>query len=534
MAFARSCGTSLVCLAGLAMGHDVVRAADTPLYGIFEQSFTHAHDAGGNPYTSIAASVTLTAPDGQPRKAQLFWDGGSTWKLRFSPDKTGAWTYSVVSSDAGLNGSSGSFSVVPSKNHGGIQAMPGHPYAFQYQDGTPFYFMGDTAWSYYTNDAAERHDRAAARHYVDVRASQGFNVVHSMLLNEFGWDNDGGKPFNSFDAETINPAYFQEVDQRVAYLNDKGITAGILLAFAKSTHSRDGYDWQKLTSPARNRFAQYVAARYGAYNAYFVVTGEWQEALTPAEFNVLGTTISTTDPHRRMIAMHAGGEMSSEAFADQPWVNFGDYQQIYTHLHKAILTARDHEKPVVNSEYAYYLRDQDSDGVVDKPNSATLKQIRDASWDIAMAGGYMITGFGTTYLGGARDPGPFDVDVAKNDDWEEDATILMNFFRDRKFWKLEPHDELISDGGNGTRYALAASGEEYVAYVRNGAGDITLSLGPNVAAATYRLQRFNPRTGEYTKLGEHAGSTSVTFAVPDADDWLFVASVADKREDRAK
>jgi hypothetical protein len=59
----------------------------------------------------------------------------------------------------------------------------------------------------------------------------------------------------------------------------------------------------------------------------------------------------------------------------------------------------------VNSEYGYFLRDQSGDSVPDKDNSTSARQCH-ASWDIAMAGGYIVTGFGTTYFGSSRDPGP--------------------------------------------------------------------------------------------------------------------------------
>jgi hypothetical protein len=50
----------------------------------------------------------------------------------------------------------------------------------------PFWFFGDTAWAYFTDILAEKHDRKAAEAYVTRRASQGFNVIHCMLPSEGG------------------------------------------------------------------------------------------------------------------------------------------------------------------------------------------------------------------------------------------------------------------------------------------------------------------------------------------------------------
>jgi hypothetical protein len=60
---------------------------------------------------------------------------------------------------------------------------------FERQDGSPFWFRGDTAWGLVTDKAEEKHDRAAALRYIDTRAGQGINVLHTMLFSEAGWDN---------------------------------------------------------------------------------------------------------------------------------------------------------------------------------------------------------------------------------------------------------------------------------------------------------------------------------------------------------
>ena len=49
----------------------------------------------------------------------------------------------------------------------------------------------------------------------------------------------------------------------------------------------------------------------------------------------------------------------------------------------------------------------------------SVEAMRHATWDIVMAGGYFVTGFGATYFGGGRDPGVFQVAAAKHRDWEQ-------------------------------------------------------------------------------------------------------------------
>src|SRR5262249_42733878 len=95
-----------------ALSSDVI-----PQVGRFEL-FETALTASGpyvNPYVELTAAATLIPPNGRrPRSIPLFWDGASTWKLRFSPDQLGRWTWTVASRDPGLNGKSGAFEAVAS------------------------------------------------------------------------------------------------------------------------------------------------------------------------------------------------------------------------------------------------------------------------------------------------------------------------------------------------------------------------------------------------------------------------------------
>ena len=529
-----------------------------PRFGIYEASF--ASGSYSNPYTAVSTAVaTLTAPDGTIYEPPLFWDGGTTWKLRFSPAQVGRWKFSIRSSDSTLDRApDGSFSVSESSLAGGIMASPDVPTSFQTQNGKPFYFIGDTGWSAFVDDSAEKLNRPAFEHYVDTRAAQGFNVIHSTTINQFGLDNEGGPPFVSFTEESLNPSYFQEVDQRIAYINRRGITAGMIVAWANDR----GYSYMSFSEDAaRQRFAKYIAARYGAYNTYFIVAGEWEEALSEAQVRELGEAIADADPQDRLIGVHPGGTRagridrlrrailarfpsfhapilagSSGNFAGESWAGFADYQQRYDTLHQAALEYRALGKPVVNSEYAYFLRDSSGDSQVDKPNSVTLEDMRYATWDIAMAGASFVTGFGTTYLGGRRDPGPFDVGAPKNDSWEEDVQHVKTFFTDRDWTTLEPADHLVSSDTarsedasheNGIRrppvstyWAMTNGKGEYVVYLRGLTSDVNLAVLEE-AEKVYRVRRFDPRTGEYLELGRVLGEERLAIEPPDDRDWVY-------------
>lgn len=526
---ARALGAVLL-ISGL--GGSASAQTTVPLYGMFQTNFQHA-GTSSNPYTQITATVTFTQPTGSAVTIPMFWDGASTWRVRFSPWLPGTWTWTIGSANLGLNNKSGNFLCTPSANKGSITTMANAPYHFAYQNGTPFWWFGETGWHSFGTNAAENLTRAAVLHYFDVRASQGFNALHSAILSA----NDGGPGFGSIAAETLNPAHWQEVDLRLDYLNQKGIVGGLVLAWSEQAGS-----WYDFSAAARLRYARYIVARYSAYNVYFLVAAEWglwdngtNEAMQV--FREIGNQMVSDDPHHRMVGIHAHITQAdpftqSEVFADDAWCSFGDYQQYFggvsgltpatdasrDNLRNRLLAARDHGKPVLNTEYAYYLRDSNGDGIVDKENSHNREEFRRATWVLTMAGGYFVTGFGTTYRGGLSDPGPFNPDNPKNDVAEDDMKKVRDFFAPIEWWTLNPNDSLVT--GAGYHYCLAAPGQTYVVY-SSGTTSASLSLG-GVTPATYRVQRYDPRTGAYAGLGNYTGPGPILLGSPDTQDWIYL------------
>lgn len=542
---------TVVCWLGL---NSLASAWEVPCFGKAEFSWQQGGEYS-NPYVEVTATANVVAPDGSARKLPLFWDGADRWKLRISPNVVGRWTWRVESNDSGLRDATGVLDVVASDRRGGIRAKHDAPLHFQYENGAPFWFFGDTAWALFTDDEREEHDRNAVERLIDRRAQQGFNVLHAHLISEAGWGNSQGYPFRDMRAEQINPGYWQEVDERLEYLNTRGITCGLALAWGDKGRD-DPQLWRTLPSlAARQRYARYIAARYGAFNVYFIVAGEWNADInsTPNateqqirdEYIAIGNELRDSDAHGRMIAIHpmtrAG---SSREFVGTRWMSFGDYQQNYEELHERILLSRPAKLPVVNSEYAYFLRDREGDGRVDKENSATLDDIRHATWDIVMAGGYVVTGFGSTYFGGNRQPGPFRVAAPENEPWEDQVQHVPRLFTALDWWRLTPQDNLLSSTESRTsdRYldrrvappkttywALAEPGRQYLVYLRGCAQPLRLTL--DSAAARYRIRIFNPRTGEFKALEDRELKGNYEFRSPDQQDWLFLLERSDRPSD---
>jgi len=151
-----------------------------------------------------------------------------------------------------------------------------------------------------------------------------------------------------------------------------------------------------------------------------------------------------------------------------------------------------------------------------------------------------VTGFGTTYFAGYRDPGPFDVEASRNDEWEAQIGHLRALFTQLPWWKLVPADELVRsqalragdrrievDGKRAgtapperTYWAMAAPGEIYLAYVRGTREALDIDLGAR--SRLFRVRRFNPRTGEFAPLGREMVPGRYRFEAPDEQDWVVL------------
>ncbi len=104
-----------------------------------------------NPYDQreIALDAVFTSPSGVVLELPGFWDGEENWKLRFTPNEAGGWTYDVTVTDSRGSGPSlrGSLEVADSDHRGflriGDQVDPSYsPRYFAYEDGTAWYGRG--------------------------------------------------------------------------------------------------------------------------------------------------------------------------------------------------------------------------------------------------------------------------------------------------------------------------------------------------------------------------------------------------------
>ena len=139
----------------------------------------------------------------------------------------------------------------PAIKHGRIKVSDSNPHYLQYEDGTPFFWLGDTGWEMFL-----RLSREDAKWYIDIRKNQGFNIIQAVLITEFEGINKKGYynnlPF--IDGNPENPdlnsdsslkdkdshRYWDNIDSIVKYSEDKGMYLALLPCWGEYVIPREG------------------------------------------------------------------------------------------------------------------------------------------------------------------------------------------------------------------------------------------------------------------------------------------------------
>src|SRR3569833_2068273 len=97
--------------------------------------------------------------------------------------------------------------------HGRLQVTSDGHY-LQYEDGTPFFWLGDTGWELF-----HRLTLPEIATYLDNRQAKGFNVIQAVALAEFDGlrtpNRYGDVPFADLDPARQNARYWHIIDTTI-------------------------------------------------------------------------------------------------------------------------------------------------------------------------------------------------------------------------------------------------------------------------------------------------------------------------------
>jgi hypothetical protein len=510
---------------GLLLGAQAF-AADTarvPKWDRFEvaleSSATYA-----NPVQEAKLEGTFVSPKGEKIKALGFWDGNKTWRIRFSPNQTGEWTFETTCSDTannGLHGHKGGFiCTVPSEKtrftqHGPIRVSPDSRY-FVHEDGTPFFWLSDAAANLMLSSTSENWDL-----YVKERSRQKFTAVEFVATQWRGAPDGDTKKELAYtgpsDRIVINPAFFQTLDKKIDALNQAGILSVV------------GTVTTGLAEDQAILLGRYMLARWGANHVSWVLGGETDYRGDKAEkAKRMGAAIFNV-PHGPVTLIPGNMQWAWNDFKDESWFDFVGYQSGQDQDDKTFRwliqgdVAEDWMKlphrPFINLEPLY-------ENTLAQSNKTVAPEAvrRSIYWSLLVS-----PTAGVTYAG----RGPWSIDSAAPGPWDktlkspvaEQMTNVYNFFTSIDYWRLRPTPVFVVNqpGKDKPSHYLAAARTDnkdlMIVYVPE---DRTVEVKLDSLPPAPNVNWFNPRTGETSPAVGVVTTDTCQFPTPAEGDWLLV------------
>lgn len=142
------------------------------------------------------------------------------------------------------------------------------------QDGSPFFYLGDTAWELF-----HRLNREEADRYLQNRAEKGFTVIQAVVLAELDGLNDpnpyGHTPLKNNDPTQPNEDYFKHVDYIVNKAADLGLYIGMLPTWGDKLYKDNWGTGPEIFNPQNARvYGEYIGKRYASKPVIWVLGGD--------------------------------------------------------------------------------------------------------------------------------------------------------------------------------------------------------------------------------------------------------------------
>lgn len=440
-------------------------------------------------------------------------------------------------------------------SHGKLQVSANKRF-LQYSDGTPFFYLGDTAWELF-----HRLDRKEAEQYLSNRAGKGFNVIQAVALAEFDGHTVpnayGYLPLVDYDPARplINPGpdndYWDHVDFIVNKANELGMYVGFLPTWGRYWHEGTGV---KNNTPLFNtqnaeKYGEFLGKRYKDKEIIWILGGDRNvENDTQKEIiRAMARGLKKGDGGAHLITFHPRGGMgSSEYFHTDDWLDFNMRQNghgaEYTDKYSNTLNdyALQPVKPVMDGEPLYEGHPL-SFNAAKLGHSIAADVRRPLYWDLFNGA------FGHTY--GHHSIWQF-YDETKNRtpingplmSWqkaiEQPGGSQMMYGRllmeSRPFLTRIPDPSIIVEGKVLT--AMPGEGRYRFVATRDEAGTYAMIYAPvgrefsvnmkKIKGNTVKAWWFNPRNGEATLFGTFANDQAIrTFSPPgkgEMTDWVLV------------
>jgi Protein of unknown function (DUF4038)/Putative collagen-binding domain of a collagenase len=245
------------------------------------------------------------------------------------------------------------------RGNGGVRRLrisPNHRY-LEYENGNPFFYLGDKAWA-----LLHRLKREEAERYLANRAQKEFTVIQSVILSQAGNLKSpnayGDLPLVDRDPTRPVEAYFRQVDFVVNKAEEFGLFIGMLPTWGNYWASGNSI----FTPSTARQYGRFLGRRYKERPIIWILGGD--RTVTNSQereiLDSLAAGLKEGEGGDRLITFHPRGPGdSSFNLNDAPWLDFNMFQSSHgaRDLDNGLYVEHDYsltpQKPTLDGENRY-------------------------------------------------------------------------------------------------------------------------------------------------------------------------------------
>jgi len=455
-----------------------------------------------NPF-KVIMDVSITSPFGEVYSVPAFYDGdgnggldGNIWKVRFTPDTPGIWTYVSSSTVSALDNITGTFDAT--NNLASNQYTPGGLPDFsstgrlEYSNDKYLHFANGLIWLKGGANEPESFlgpevtaGFPSKEEAIDYLASVKVNAMY-ILLHNIGGDGKNVWPWVGTDTPSAksNHEHFDinklaEWERIFSYIQSKGIVLHLVL--------EDDSGW---TGFNRTMYYREIVARFAHHNGIiWNISEEYNENYTATEVKNFADMLRNLDPYDHPITIHNQGPLEN-------WSPFLGYDNFDI----ASLQYPPKEPDELNMHVADWAAKAAESGKfipigLDEtlglePSDVDLT--RHIVWAVYLAGGNIE--LFTNPLNDFRDYASHFVAMSNA------RSVLEEF----PLSQMSPQNEILI---NPTGYVLGEPNKRYVAYLPEGG---TTEIDFSTLSGTYSVYWINPKNGDQFYYGNISATSPYT------------------------
>ncbi|MEN6428787.1 MAG: glycoside hydrolase family 140 protein [Phycisphaerales bacterium] len=427
-----------------------------------------------------------------------------------------------------------------------------------HEDGTPVFYLGDTAWELF-----HRLNREEADRYLANRATKGFTVIQAVAWAELDGlhtpNSYGHKPL--IDDDPTKPDikdgpdndYWDHVDYIVKKAESLGIYIGMLPTWGDKWNKKWGVGPEVFTAQNAETYGRWLGQRYkDAPNIIWILGGDRPiENDTHKEIiRAMARGLAQGDGDRHLMTFHpTGGQTSAAWFHDDDWLDFNMRQNghVAEYTGRYDGTRADYDrtpaKPVIDGEPIYE----------DHPVSFDAKKLghsissdvrRPLYWDLF--GGACGHTYGHHSVWQMWQPGRDPINnplmpwfEAIDQPGAEQMQYGRWLMESRPFLSRVPDDSILVTDRVPT--SVPGAGRYRFVGTRDADGSYAMVYAPIgrafkvrmdvINGATVKAWWYNPRNGQAVAIGEFPNVGERQFVPPDKGemlDWVLVLDDASR------